>query len=765
VPAFHQVAYAEAWPGIAVAYQRAGAGLKSSFHLAPGADPSAIRLAYRGGEVRVAEDGALEVVTPLGVLRESAPVAWQDGRGGREPVSVRWTMLAGTDDIEVGFKLGAYDRARALVIDPTLLYASYLGGDLFDTGSDITVDSSGAAYVTGITLSTQATFPDGDPNANDQFDVPGFDPTFNGPAAGQDAYVAKLSPDGRSLVYATYLGGSAYDSGNGIAVDGTGAAYVTGRTESTQASFPIGAAPGFDQTHNGGSDAFVLKLAPNGQSLIYATYLGGSAGDDGEAIAVNGNGEVYVVGETSSDQTTFPDGDPNGNDQIEAAGFDRTYNGLGDVFAIKLTANGQGLSYATYIGGGLSEFAAKVVLDASGAAYIVGQTQSTQTTFPDGDPNANDLFDVPGFDQTFNGAAADFDVFVVKLAPSGQSLAYATYLGGNNVDVGYGIAVDGNGSAYVTGYARSTQATFPNGTGFASLSPAVPGFDQTQNGDADAYVVKLAPDGQSLVYATYLGGSLYDQGSDIAVDSSGAAYILGFTDSTQSTFPNGTGIASLSPTVPGFDQTQNGGQDTYLVKLAPNGQSLLDATFIGGSEQDQGLAIALDGNGNAYVVGGGLSTQASFPSGNGFAAIVPAVPGFDQTYNGGDDDAFVVKFGPTATPTSIPPTFCSPRPNVLVITSLLGGGRLGVTLRAQALPVTPNNALTFLQIGALTNAQVTVGGQTVQTGQVIALAAGAQEVALVVQRQTPGQATTAHLVVTDVCGEWRTFVGGGPTAF
>jgi hypothetical protein len=221
VPTFHQVAYSDAWPGITATYQRAERGLKSTFHLAPGADPGQIRLSYDGGQPRLAEDGALEVETPLGLLRESAPIAWQEDRGRRQPVAVRWELRDGPDGdaTEVGFQVGPHDPAWPLVIDPLLAYTTYLGGNTPDVGQDIAVDATGSAYLTGYTDSTQATFPTGGGFVG----TPGFDQTHNG---NTDAFVVKLNPSGTGLVYATSLGGLSYEEGKGIAVDPGGSARL-----------------------------------------------------------------------------------------------------------------------------------------------------------------------------------------------------------------------------------------------------------------------------------------------------------------------------------------------------------------------------------------------------------------------------------------------------------------------------------------------------------------------------------------------------------
>jgi hypothetical protein len=335
------------------------------------------------------------------------------------------------------------------------------------------------------------------------------------------------------LLYSTFLGGSYDDYGNTIAVDGSGAAYITGWTNSSD--FPT--TPGaFGMTYNGGySDAFVVKLNAAGSTLAYATFLGGSCYDFGYAIAVDESGVAYVTGLTGSyDFPTTP------------GTFDTGYNGgANDAFVVKLNAAGSTLAYATFLGGSSSDEGHAIAVDGSGAAYITGWTYSSD--FPT-TPSA--------FDTTFSGG----DAFVVKLNAAGSTLAYATFLGGSNDELGDGIAVDGSGAAYVTGYT------------YSSDFPTTPGaFDTTHNGNHDAFMAKLNAAGSALAYATFLGGSSSDDGHAIAVDGAGAAYVTGYT------------YSSDFPTTPGaFDTTYNGNYDAFVVKLNAAGSALAYATFLGG---------------------------------------------------------------------------------------------------------------------------------------------------------------------------------------
>jgi uncharacterized repeat protein (TIGR01451 family) len=298
------------------------------------------------------------------------------------------------------------------------------------------------------------------------------------------------------------------------------------------------------------------------------------------------------------------------------------------AFVAKLNPAGTALVYAGYVGGLGDDKGNGIAVDSDGNAYITGETNSTQTTFPDG----NGFGPIPGFDRTLNGG---IDAFVARVKFDGSGLDYAGYVGGLANDRGNGIALKPGEtgcppacSVYIVGETSSDRTTFLDSNGFG----AVPGFDHTQNGGVDAFVVKVTADASGLDYATYVGGALDDRGLGIAVDSAGNAYITGETNSGQTSFPDGNGFGA----VPGFDHTQNGGVDAFVAKVNVAGTALLYATYIGGSGDDRGLGIAVDSAGNTYITGETNSTEATFPDGNGFGVV----PGFDHIQNGGVD-AFV----------------------------------------------------------------------------------------------------------------------------
>ncbi len=564
VPNYSAVIYEEIYDGIALKYYGNGKQMEYDFIVSPGADYSQIKIQYEGAEsISINSNGQLVVVTKWGEIVEQTPVIYQIDNSSRVAVSGEYKMMG---DNSFGFELSGYNPALPLVIDPVLLYSTYLGGSSSDYGFGMAVDASGAAYIMGYTESPD--FPTLNP----------YQGTFQG---SYDAFVTKLSSSGTSLVYSTYLGGNNYDYGYSIAVDASGAAYITGLTYSSD--FPT--LNPYQGTFQGFTDVFVAKLNSTGDSLVYSTYLGGNNYDDGYSIAVDASGAVYVTGYT--DSPDFPTLNP----------YQGTMPGSSDAFVTKLSSSGASLVYSTYLGGNNYDDGYSIAVDASGAAYITGLTYSSD--FPTLNP----------YQGTFQGNS---DAYVTKLSSTGDSLVYSTYLGGSMDDFGYGIAVDASGAAYVAGCTASPD--------FPTLNP----YQGTFHDSADAFVTKLSSSGDSLVYSTYLGGNNYDDGSSIAVDASGAAYITGYTESTD--FP------TLNP----YQGTIQGNYDAYVTKLSSAGNSLVYSTYLGGSLFDYGSGIAVDTSGAVYVMGETESTD--FPT---FNPYQDSLKGFTN--------AFVIKFSSFST--------------------------------------------------------------------------------------------------------------------
>jgi hypothetical protein len=677
IPTYAKVRYPAVYPGVDLVYYGNRRQLEYDFAVAPGGDPAAIRLRLdRARRLRLTAEGELVVTAAHGALTFHKPTVYQVVDGKRRAVAGDFKLLARRT---VGFRLGRYDLARPLVIDPVLLYSTYLGGSGTDTASAITVDAAGDVYVAGQTYSTD--FP---------VSAGAFQTANHGAPAGRgSAFVTKLNAAGTAIVYSTYLGGSGNSQGadgaSGLAVDSSGDAYVTGAAYSS--NFPV--TPGAFQTTNKGAannvtSGFVSKLNPTGTELVYSSYLGGSgsaaelpffSGDTGNAIAVDGDGDAYVTGQTYS--TDFP---------VTQGAFQtatKAPSGSANAFVAKMNPAGTALVYSTYLGGSGSilggnpqDGANAIALDSAGDAFVAGQAVSTNFPVTQG-----------AFQAGIDGPAPYAEnAFVAELNPSGGALLYSTYLGGSSRDSASGVAVDRSGNAYVVGSATSTNF------------PVTPGaFQTTNNGSrqslSNVFVTKLNPTGTALVYSTYLGGSggqlslmptLFrlagDAATGVAVDSMGDVYVTGNTAS--SNFPVTQGAYQTTNN----DQTAEsiGGTNAFVTELNPAGTSLIYSTYLGGDGVnpldntlgaleygggDGANAAALDPSGNVYLAGS--ATSADFPVSQG---------AFQTTIHS-TGNAFVAKLQLGATSTGIvpivaitpaPPSITSAEP--LKVTVSVSGG-------------------------------------------------------------------------------------------
>jgi hypothetical protein len=432
-----------------------------------------------------------------------------------------------------------------------------------------------------------------------------------------DVYVAKIAPDGRTLRYATFLGGADLDVANALAVDRSGNAYVAGRTGSADFPTTRGAQPRIDgrdcqrpPRHDTGvpcHDAFVAKLSAGG-ALAYSTYLGGARNDEAVGLAVDRRGRAFVTGNTGS--FDFP---------TTRTALQRTYRSNDcastvpcptDAFVARLSADGRRLTYGSYLGGTKSDTAGGIAVDTDGAAYVTGQTRSAD--FPTRRARQGSL---RGRQCGPPPSVACPDAFVVKLRPSRRTLDYATYLGGTETESPGGIAVDRSGNVYLVGSTNS--ADFPRARAFQT---AIGNSSCTDPGPPkeicdDAFITSLSADGQRLRYSTFLGGNAEDTGLGIAVDSAGAAFVAGSTDSTA--FRT---AAAVQPRL-------GGGIDAYVAELAPDGR-LRSSTYLGGSDAERANAVAVDPRGRVHVAGRTLSLN--------FPLASPLQPRI-----GGDYDVFV----------------------------------------------------------------------------------------------------------------------------
>jgi hypothetical protein len=558
VPNFSAVVYKDIYPGIDLKYYGNGDGkIEYDFIIQPGADPRQIAIRYEGADdVCVDELGQLVVVTKWGRITERAPLVWQVVDGDIQEVGAKYTL---SDDRTFGFKLDiGYEPEFAVVVDPVLSYSTYLNGDGQDFGSGIGLDSTGAVYVGGNTNST---------------DFPVQNPFQGTKQTMDDAFVTKLNPAGNGLVYSTYIGGNGDDYTYGLAVDQGGHAYIVGQTR----SFNFPTQNSYQESNHGIANVFITKLSTGGNSLSYSTYLGGAYVDEGRGVAVDKNGNAYVTGWTRS--TNFPLKNP-----VQPVGTGES------AFITKLGAAGDSLVYSSRLNGNNWADAFGIAIDKHGNAYITGETPATNY------PTVNAF-------QGSNGGGL-WDGFVTKINSSGSALVFSTYLGGNDQDCGYGIAVDTNCNVYITGETASTN--FPKQNAI---------YSTYQSGIFDAFVTKLDSAGNTLHYSTFLGGSDRDIGWAIAVDVDGSTYVTGLTNSAN--FP------VLNP----YQSTNQGlfSSDVFVAKLTPGGTQLVYSTYLGGSKNDIARGIAVDGVGHAYVTG--ETDSPNFPMKNGFQDTL--VEGFD----------------------------------------------------------------------------------------------------------------------------------------
>lgn len=656
------VSYRDVYPGVDMAFHGQQRQLEFDFVVGPGADAGRIAMGFTGAKkLSIDASGNLLLASAAGDVVLHKPVAYQEKDGKRELVDVGFEVK---NSREAAFTLGAYDHQQELVIDPSLSYATYVGGAGEDEAFAITLDGSGNAYVTGQTKSI----------------------SFNGKPAGPNfnVFVTKVNSTGTGFTYTDIFeatgggtncsaSGTGSCSGNAIAVDGSGNAYVAG---SATAGFPTLSA--FQAVFQGGtSDAFALKLNSSG-TLLYSTYLGGNGSDIANGIAVDGSGNAYVAGETHS--TNFP---------LSSSPIQSTQSG-DDAFVTKIDSTGLTLAYSTYLGGSSGNLASGIALDSSNNAYVTGITVSAD--FPT----------TGGVVQPLPGGGGEDDGFVTEVKADGSAWVYSTYLGGSGVDDALSIAVDAAGEVYVTGNTNS--ANFP------TVNAA-----QTALGGASAtnvFVTKLNAGGTALLFSTYYGGTLDDAGTGIALDSFGDAYVTGRTTS------------SNYPTSSSFQSALSGTSDAFVTEFSNTG-FVVYSSYLGGTGTENGSlsgadtsgpvgAIAIDSTSNAYLAGSTASTT-------GF----PATGGAQASYGGGSADGFVAKVGaaPADFSVSVSPTSASTTPGqsasgvTVTVSSVNASYGQAVALSCTGLPVGAgcnftSASLTPTATAATTSLTITTTGAT-----------------------------------------------------
>jgi hypothetical protein len=572
---FERVRYASVYPGVDAVFYGNQRQLEYDFDVAPGADPSQIALQLSGADkLSIEPDGNLKIDADGHTLSFLAPIAYQVSNGERKEVASHF-VLKGRDEIH--FAVGSYDHSQPLVIDPTLAYSTFLGGSSYESPYSIAVDGNGDAYVTGFTQSSDfpqsagayAVHPAGafsyvfvtkmNPtgtsvvystyfggSSGDQYGqaiavdnagnayVGGFTGALDFPVSPgaveshanspySAGFLTKLNASGNAILYSTYIGATttAGASVQGVAVDGSGNAYITGQTGP---GFPV-TAGAFQTTPGGRGDAFVAKLNSTGTAYTYASYLGGGYPDQGNGITVDGHGNAYVTGYTHCNR--FPS---------TANAYEKYCAPPEDTFVTKVNPSGSALVYGTFLhtpsGAGQA-----IALDVNENAYIVGYAASGMPTTPGAFQSAN---------QGITNA------YIAKLNSTGTALAYSTYLGGNGQDQGWGIKVDLQGRAYVDGLTIGS-TNFP-------VTPDAYQAHLQQGGNplsatANAFLTRLNPTGTALDYSTYFG-SEYTQAYALALDNNNHAYITGLT------FPNDV------PVTPNAYDRVGKQQDAFVAKFS-----------------------------------------------------------------------------------------------------------------------------------------------------------------------------------------------------
>ncbi len=613
IETFEAVLYKSVYPNIDLKVYANKGRVEYDWIVNQGGNPENIVFTYRsqtikGGptgpttinnDLHLDQKGNLAMITPAGGLIQQAPLAYQETKTGKQEIPARFHLQKKPN--RFAFQLEAYNRNLPLIIDPIVMsFSTYLGaGTDGSNGSGITMDAAGNTYVTGSVSG------DGFPT------YASMQNTNNGE---RDIYIAKLSATDGSLVFSTYLGGGGNDYSQGIAVDAAGNMYITGFTDSDD--FPV--QNSYQQTPGGSTDAVAVKVAADGSSLIYSTYLGGNAGDRGRDIAVNSLGQAYIAGDTLS--SDFP---------MKNA-YMSSFSGKPNAFAAKLTAAGNALLYSTYLGGNGGTRTTGAALDGSGNFYVTGSTSATN--FPTASAHQ----------WAFGGGASD--MFVTKFSAAGTSLLYSTYLGGGGQDVSEAITVDASGNAYVAGY--TTSSDFPTANAYQSKL----------YGDQDAVALRLNASGNDLIYSTFLGGTESAETATAAtVDGTGALYVAGYTDSPD--FP------VKNP----YQQEKVSTSDMFIARLAPAGNSLDFSTYLGGGGNESPAALFVNGAGVTIT---GKTSSKNFPTENGV----------ETHYSGGtsltDTVAFVSKFRYLTPLPPAPPfgTFETPKDNASVSGSIVVSG-------------------------------------------------------------------------------------------
>ena len=587
IPNFARVRYQQIYPGVDLIYYGSQGKLENDFEVAPEANPKLIVLKLEGADhIRVDSTGDLVMSVGGNEVRFEKPRAYQPDGDQQTQVPIRYKVHGQ----KVSFALGKYNRHQKLVIDPVLIYSTFLGGTGGDIAYGLAVDSAGDTYVAGVTASVNFPVTTG-----------AYQTTNNG---GGDVFVTKLNPTASGLIFSTFVGGGEADTPSALLLDGNGNIYVVGSTASV--NFPT-TSSAYQTTYGGGaSDAFLFELKPNGASLIYSTYLGGSGADYGTALALDSSGDVFLTGYTES--TNFPTQNP----------LQLGLVGTSNAFVSEIKAGGSVLLYSTYLGGSTADYGTAIAVDFSGNVYVGGYTFSTNF------PTQN------AYQSTIAGGS---DAFVTELHPGSPSLIFSTYFGGSGNDTLSALALDAHGNIYLGGDTQSKNfPVTPNA--FQSVNQGTP---------TNTFITKFVAGATTLVFSTLFGGSGVDHLAALTLDSANNIYLTGFTQSSD--FPQIdafqkvlgiSGAGSCGSTNLVNVATNVVCPDAFVAKLDSSGTPIY-SSFLGGSNADEGEAIVVDSSGTAYVAGYTLSPN--FPATLGV---------FQWSYLGGtvNSNAFVAKIAP-----------------------------------------------------------------------------------------------------------------------
>jgi beta-propeller repeat-containing protein/HYDIN/CFA65/VesB family protein len=575
---YSRVVYENVYPGVNLICHGQQNQPEFDWVVGPGADADHIRFSVRGANPTIDLAGDLVLRLSDSKMRMKKPVIYQEVGGVKLTVNGDYTLSLSS---EVSFRIGKFDRTHPLVIDPVLVYSTFLGGSIADGASQIAVDSSENIYVIGGALSN---------------DFPLVNPLQSNKTGFSEAFVTKFDASGSNVIYSTYLGGTApghVDGGSAIAVDAAGNAYITGSTNDLNFPTTPGAylpAPGGVGICGNCSDGWVAKLDPTGSSLLFSTYLTGNGNNIQSVptgIALDKSNEIYLTG------FAYPTGFP-----ITPGAYTTPTEGVLHIFVTKLNSTGSALVYSSLFGGNGNDQAFAIGVDSFGNAYLTGFTSSTD--FP--------------VTTTLQEQLVGFQAFVVKMNATGSQLVYSTLFGSGHA---FGIAVDGSGSAYIAGYADDYL--------FPTAGPM-----QTHYQNNDAFVSKLDPSGASLIYSIFLGGSNVDQANSIAIDTFGNAYVTGRTQSPD--FPT---VNAVQPSYSGGTLCAYNCSDAFVTVVSADGSKLLFSTYLGDTGFEVGNGIAVDPAGSIFVTG--VTSSPNFP------LVKPYQTAIKVDVQNGGATSFVVK--------------------------------------------------------------------------------------------------------------------------